>query len=69
MKIGGLANDWQNAWKWFSVQGLLVLSIAPTVYENSSFIQDFVSPTAFHYGTGVLGLLTLISRMVKQGDS
>ena len=69
MKLGGLANDWQHAWKWFSVQGLLVLSIAPVFYENTGFLQDFIPATYYHYGMGALGFLTLISRMVKQGDT
>ena len=63
-----MVSDWTKAWKWFSVQGLAFLSVAPVVYENSSFIQEFVSPVTFHYLTGGLGLLTLVSRLVKQGS-
>ena len=66
MKIGGLVDDWKQAWKWFSFHGLLALSIAPVLYENIEFVQDFVPPTVYHYGMGGLGLLTLISRLVKQ---
>ena len=69
MKLGGPVDDWKQAWKWFSVQGLIALSIAPVVYENFDFVQDFVPATWYHYTMGALGLATLISRLVKQGDS
>ena len=66
MKIGGLIDGWQQSWRWFSMQGLAFLSIAPIIYENASFLQDFIAPTYFRYGMGALGLLTLISRLVRQ---
>lgn len=66
MKIGGLVDGWRQAWKWFSVQGLAFLSIAPVVYENSGFVQDFIPQTTFHWMTGLLGAMTLISRLVIQ---
>ena len=69
MKLGGPVAEWQKCWRWFSVQGLLALSIAPVVYENFDFVQDFISATAYHYTMGALGLATLVSRLVKQGDS
>ena len=51
------------------MQGLAFLAVAPVVYENFDFVRDFVSATAYHYTMGALGLATLISRLVKQGDS
>ena len=69
MKLGGLTDDWKQCWKWFSVQGLAFLAVAPIVYENFSFVQDFISATIYHYTMGALGLATLISRLVKQGDT
>lgn len=68
IKVGGLVPDWRQAWKWFSTQGLLALSIAPIVYENFDFVQDFIDATTYHYTMGALGLMTLISRLVRQGD-
>jgi len=66
MARGGLVADWRQAWKWFSTQGLIVLSIAPVVYENFAFVQDFVPASTYHYTMGALGLATLVSRLVKQ---
>lgn len=68
MKRGGLVSDWKQAWKWFSVQGAAVLAICPVVYENTGFLQDFLPADIFHYGMGALGALTLISRLVRQGN-
>ncbi len=69
MKLGAPVPEWHEAWKWFSVQGLAALAIIPIIYENAGFIQDYISATVYHYGMGALGALTLISRLVKQGDS
>lgn len=66
MKRGGLVPDWKDAWKWFSVQGLAFLTVAPILYENAAFLQDFIPVDVFRYGMGALGLITLVSRLVRQ---
>lgn len=66
MTLGGLVEDWKDAWRWFSVQGLAVLALCPILYENFNFLQEFISASSFRWAMGALGLLTLISRIVKQ---
>ncbi len=66
MKLGGFVDDVGNAWKWFSVQGLAFLTVAPVVYENAGFLQDFVPAQVFHWMMGALGAMTLASRLIKQ---
>ena len=68
MKLGGFVDDIGHAWRWFSVQGLAFLTVAPILYENSSFLQDFVPAQMFHWMTGALGFMTLASRLIKQGE-
>ena len=64
--FGHLVDDWKQCWKWFSVQIGSVVAIAPVVYENADFLQDFLDPTGFHYLMGILGALALAGRMIKQ---
>lgn len=61
-----LVDEWRKCWKWLSMYGIAALGFTPVVYENISFVQDFVSPTLFHNLMGVLGALTLLARLVKQ---
>lgn len=68
MKMGGLVEDWRQAWKWFSVQGAAILAIAPELYEQAHGMQEWVEPNLFHHGMAALGALVLLSRVVKQGE-
>ena len=63
---GGFVDDWRKAWKWFSVQGIAFLSIAPVLYENLDFVQAFLPVGTFHGLMASLGAATLVSRLVKQ---
>lgn len=62
-----LVDDWKRAHHWFSTWLISVMGLVPVVYENIGFVQDYVSPTLFHNTMGILGVLTLAARMVKQG--
>ncbi len=63
---GGLVQDWRRAWKWFSVQGIAFLSVAPAMYETFAIFPDILPGNTFHWLLAALGILTLISRVVKQ---
>lgn len=66
MKRGGFVPEVRRAWRWFSVQGLAFLSVAPVLYESVDFLREFLPETTFHLTLGALGLATLVSRLVKQ---
>jgi hypothetical protein len=62
-----LVKDYKQAHKWFSVRGLALLAAAPVLYESFPAMQEYLSPTLFHSGMGVLAFLTIFGRLVKQG--
>lgn len=61
-----VVDDWKQAWKWFSVQGLTALAAAPILYGNFGVLQDYLPPNAFHVAMGVLAALSIIGRVLKQ---
>jgi cytochrome b561 len=62
-----LVEDWRAAWKWFSVQGLALLAAAPVLYENFPTLQGYLPANWFHAGMGILAVLAILGRVVKQG--
>lgn len=62
-----LSSEWKQAWKWLSVQLGAVTFIAPTLYENVSIIQDYVSPKSFHIIEAGLGILVMLNAVKKKG--
>lgn len=66
MKMGGLVDDWRQAWKWFSVQGAAFLAVAPELYAQAKDLQEYIQPNVFHHMMAALGLSVLIGRLVRQ---
>jgi len=59
--------DWRKAHKWFSVQGLALLTAAPLLYASFSEMQAYLPPKVFSICMGALAFLTILGRLVKQG--
>ena len=62
-----LVRDYKKAHKWFSVQGLALLAAAPVLYESFPAMQQYLPAGWFHAGMGILAILAIVGRMVKQG--
>ena len=67
MKLGGLVDDWKQAWRWFSVQAGAFLAVAPEVYENVRGMREFIDPTWFNHAMAALGVSVILGRVIKQG--
>jgi hypothetical protein len=63
-----LVADWRKAWRWFSVQGLALLAVAPVIYESFPEMQSYLSEGQFRAAMGILAFLTILGRVVKQGS-
>ena len=61
-----LIPEWRRAWRLFSVQFALVLVLAPTAYESSAMLRDFIPVSAFHWIMGALAVLTILARLKAQ---
>lgn len=61
-----LVDDWRKAWKWFSVQGLAFLAVTPILYENFGTLQEYLPANVFHPVMGILAMLALVGRLIKQ---
>lgn len=61
-----LVPEWKRSWRWFSVQLASLMAIMPVVYEYAEAFQGLLSESAFRKFMAVLGLLTIIARVVKQ---
>jgi hypothetical protein len=66
MKPSHLVDDWKEVHKWWSARLMAILAIAPVVYENIGFLQDFIPTASFHWLMGGLGAAALASRLIKQ---
>lgn len=66
MKIGGLIPDWRSAWKWFSVQGALLLTAAPEIYDQAGSMREYIPARTFHWAMLALGGLVILGRVVRQ---
>lgn len=63
MRLGRLA--WKQAHKRIRTYLISALGLAPVVYANSSFLQDFLPAETFRYLSGGLGALALIASLVE----
>lgn len=65
--IGGkVADDWRQAWRWFSVQLGALIFAAPTAYENISALQDVLPRKAFAIIQAALGILVMMNAVKKK---
>lgn len=63
-----LIEDWKQAWKWFSVQGLLLIAFVQLLWpEVPQEIRDMLGPQTQRWITLVLTAITLWGRVVQQG--
>lgn len=62
-----LIDDWKSAWRWGSARLLALLILAPEIYEQAKGlgIEQYVSPAAFNHAMALLGILTLVSKVVR----
>ena len=61
-----LVDDWKRCWKWFSVHMVILLTAIPEVYDAFPALQDYLAPDLFRRLMLLLGVLTLIARVLKQ---
>ena len=70
MKIGGLVDEWRQAWKWFSVQLGILAAGAMEAYElflpARQFIEDTIGKDRFHHLMAGLVFLAVMGRLIKQ---
>lgn len=56
-----LAHEWRQAWKWLSVQLGCLIAIAPAIYENLVFAQEFIPRPYFATVQAVLGVMVMLN--------
>jgi hypothetical protein len=64
-----LVDDWKKCWTWLSIHLATLCAIAPLLYEHVDVVQQYLSPTEFSYVSAALGVLTIVGRLIKQGES
>jgi len=62
-----LVDDWNKAWKWFSVHALVIAGILPTVWlELPPDLKSSIPPGAMSTITAVIAACGVIGRLVSQ---
>lgn len=62
-----LSPDWKNAWKWGSARIMALIMVAPEIYEQAKGLglEQYISPSQFNHAMAILGLLALVSKVVR----
>lgn len=61
-----VSDDARHAWKWLSVQLGALIFIAPTLYENIDFLQDYIGRKPFAMLQAGLGILVMLNAVKKK---
>lgn len=61
-----LVPDWHEAYKWLSIHGATILTVASTIYAYSGAFQSIMSPTMFGWFTAALGVTIIGLRLLNQ---
>ena len=61
-----LVDDWKKSWKWFQMQALAFLAIAPELYAQVGAMQTFIAPETFRRSMAVLGVLVMVNAVRKK---
>ena len=64
-----LVEDWKKAWKWFSTWLLGMNATFVVLYSEVQAIQEKIPPKIAHYAILTLLFLTVLGRVIKQGES
>ncbi len=62
-----LADEWRQAWKWFTVQLGIIIAVAPEIYEQTRQMLDgWLPPAVFHHMMALLGILVILNTVKKK---
>ena len=61
-----LVPDWRKAWKWFSVQILVLIAAAQGLLEFMPSVKDFITPSIWHGAMVGLAVLAIVGRLINQ---
>ena len=63
-----LEAEWKKCWRWFSVQGAMIVIAAPQIYGQVTAMREFISPATFNHIMSVLGVLIILGRITAQAS-
>lgn len=61
-----LVRDWRRAWRWLSVQIMVLIAAAQGLLEFLPTIKEFISPSVWHWSMFGLAMLAIIGRLINQ---
>ena len=61
-----LVDEWRQSWKWFQMQALAILAIAPELYAQVNAMQAYVAPETFRRSMALLGVLVMINAVRRK---
>jgi hypothetical protein len=61
-----LVAEWQQCYRWFSVQALAFLAIAPEAYEMAPQLQAALPPVWMHHLQAFVAVAAILGRLMQQ---
>jgi hypothetical protein len=61
-------DEWSSCWKWFSVQGIVLLGALPEAYASIPEFQQVIPANYLPHVQAGLAFLTLVGRLMKQSN-